>query len=120
MVGCDMTERRLELIAQRERSESVRPRSVVIEPQWDLSDPSLSVPLRSPIAGPHQKPMKPRVEPVGIAESAEIAPRFDESLLDRVLGGFGVPEDQLRRGVKASDRRADERREGVAIALLRS
>ena len=46
------------------------------------------------MAGIHQEPMEPRLEALGIAQGADVAPCGDERLLGRILGRGLVVEDQ--------------------------
>ena len=52
-----------------------------------------ALPVGQPIAGTHDEPVQPRVEPVGVAQPADVPPGGDERLLDGVLGALAVVED---------------------------
>lgn len=69
-------------------------------------------------AGIHREAMQPRIEPVGIAEAAKVAPGTNERVLDRVARELAIPEDQPCRRVEPRDGRAGQAGEGVMIAPL--
>lgn len=64
--------------------------------------------------------MEPGVEPIGLAKPGEVAPRPDETILDRVACELGVPEDEPRCAVQPHDSSAGKLGEGVMIAIPRS
>jgi len=45
--------------------------------------------------------MEPRVEPLGVAQRAQVAPGSDEGILDGVLRGIPVAQDPPRDRVQA-------------------
>jgi hypothetical protein len=63
--------------------------------------------------------MEPGVEAIRIAQARQVAPGTQIGLRDRVSGEFRVPEDQAGDRFEPGDRVADERGEGVVIALAR-
>ena len=67
-------------------------------------------------AGIHSQAMEPRVEPVRVAETREVAPGSDERLLDRIARELWVPEDESGGRVQPRDGQVDEHGEGVMIA----
>src|SRR4029079_9892258 len=90
----------------------------------DRSDLDLAVP---PSTAPHEveagvdsQATQPGIEPVGIAESRQIAPCADERLLDRVARELLVAEDHASGRVQPREPRIDERGEGVMIAPPRA
>ena len=64
--------------------------------------------------------VKPGVETIRVAQRAQVAPGPDERLLDRVLGLFGIAQDQPGGGVEPGDRGGCKRGKGVMIAPPRS
>ena len=62
----------------------------------------------------------PGFEAIGVAERRQIAPRPQETVLDRVSREFMVPEDQSGGPVQPRDEPTGQHREGVMIASLRS
>ena len=59
----------------------------------------------------------PGIEPVRIAETPQIPPGPEQSLLDRVARELRVPEDQAGCRVQPRDGAADKLGEGVMIAM---
>jgi hypothetical protein len=66
-------------------------------------------------AGVRDDPSQPCVEPIGVAEAMQAAPRGDERLLRRVLRIWRVPQDRVGGPVHGIDLLADQHLEGVAI-----
>jgi hypothetical protein len=64
--------------------------------------------------------VKPRIEPLGVAERGQITPGPYERILDGVGGLFGIPKDQPGGGIQTGDRGAGKLGEGVMIAPPRS
>jgi hypothetical protein len=62
----------------------------------------------------------PGVEAIGVAQRRQVAPRSDETFLDRVASQLGVAKDQAGCGVQTGHQGPGERFEGVMIASLRS
>ena len=62
--------------------------------------------------------MEPGVEPIGIAQTPEIAPGSDQGVLDGILGGIPVAEDPPRDRVQAVVCRNRESLEGLVVAPL--
>jgi hypothetical protein len=62
----------------------------------------------------------PGVEPVRVAQTRQVAPGADESLLDRVARELRVAEDQAGCRVQPREVHVDERGEGVMLASPRS
>jgi hypothetical protein len=67
------------------------------------------MPRGGPIAGADEQPVQPRVEPVRVAQTADVLPRSDERLLDDVLSERSVAQDQPSRLIQAV-RPADRQR----------
>lgn len=70
-------------------------------------------------AGIHKEAVEPRVEPVRITKSGQIAPGPHEGVLDRIARELAVPEDEARRRVHPSRRSRGKHGEGVVIASPR-
>ncbi len=83
-------------------------------------DAMSSDPARLIDAGAHEQTMDPRVEAFGIPKRGQITPGTDEGVLHRVLGQFGIPQDEPGGGIQTGDRGACQLGEGVMIALPRS
>ena len=62
--------------------------------------------------------MQPGVEPIGIAQTPEIAPGPDQGVLDGILGGIPVAEDPPRDRVQAVVCRNREGIECLVVAPL--
>ena len=109
-------ERAVELIACGDHALGVGyPRSVHRQ-EGDLDGPKAPIPLRGPVAPSNQKSMQPGVEPLGVAEAANVEPGVDQGFLDRVLRPFLVAQDQSSCREQARDDRGGERRERLVIA----
>src|SRR4051812_624833 len=67
---------------------------------------------------PDEEPVEPGVEPLRIAQGADVPPGPDERLLDRVLGGIPVAKDASRDRVQAVVRGGPEGIECLVIAPL--
>ena len=70
--------------------------------------------------GMDEHPVEPRVEQVRIPQRRQVAPGPDEGVLHRVLGLFGIPEDEPGGRIQTGDRGACQLGEGVMIARPRS
>jgi hypothetical protein len=70
------------------------------------------------VAGADQDLVEPRLEPGGVSERAELAPRLDEGRLDGILGQVGVAEDPARDGLASVTAPSSQLVEGVAVATL--
>lgn len=84
--------------------------------ELDLDRPAAAMPQRID-AGSDEEAMKPRVEPIGVAQAGQASPRPDVRLLNRVRGELPIPEDQSRGCVQPCGARANEHGEGVMIAF---
>ena len=86
--------------------------------ELDLEDPTPSSPgeIETRI---HDESVQPGIEPVRVAKPAQVRPCPDRRLLDRVARELGVPEDQSGGRVQSRQTPADERAEGLMIALAR-
>ena len=62
--------------------------------------------------------MKPRLEPVEVAQGGELPPHLDEGHLDRVLGEVGVAQDPMRDEDAAVADLANQGAEGLLVALF--
>src|SRR3954451_3979122 len=72
------------------------------------------------ITGVDEQAVKPRLEPIVIAQAAKFPPRRQECLLDRVLCSTRVAKDPICDEVQAVTELKHERREGIPISPLRS
>ena len=63
--------------------------------------------------------MEPGVEPLRIAQPAQVEPRLEEGVLDRIGGPLVVAQDEPRGGVQADGPADRQRGEGFEIASLR-
>jgi len=52
------------------------------------------------VAGIHEEPMGPGLEPIGIPEAREMAPRVEQRLLRGILGEVRVTQDPARHRVQ--------------------
>lgn len=114
--GLEPAERPLHLVTFDDERTLVADGDVDRLGELDLED-ATTPPPQDRQAGPDRDPVDPRVEPVGIAQPRQVPPRVDERLLDRVARELRVMEDQASRRVQPRDDPADERSEGVMIAL---
>ena len=83
-------------------------------------DRPASTPADDVERGIHGEPMQPVVDPIGIAERREVAPRPDVGILDGIASELGGAQDQTGDRFEPADRRLDELGEGVMIASPRS
>ena len=74
---------------------------------------------RAVVAGAHQEPVEPGVEAVGVAQAAEVDPRLQQGVLDRVGSPVLLAQDESRGCQQASGATRGQRREGVDIPALR-
>ncbi len=63
---------------------------------------------------------QPGIEPLGVAETRQVAPGADEGFLDRVARELRVPEDEAGGRVQPREGRVDQSGEGVMIASPRA
>ena len=62
----------------------------------------------------------PRVEAVWVAQTRQVAPRPDVSVLDGVARELRIAEDQASDGLQPGDGRPEEQGEGIMVASARS
>ena len=60
------------------------------------------------VAGANENPAQPRLELVGIAEAAQIAPAGDERFLGRIGSAIRISQDELGNGVQPIDPQASQ------------
>jgi hypothetical protein len=68
------------------------------------------------VAGPHEQAMKPRLEPIRVAQLGKIAPGDEECLLDGILRPLDVADDAERNRVAAIALEVDELAEGSMVS----
>lgn len=71
------------------------------------------------VAGIHKEPMGPGLEPIGIPEAREMAPRVEQCLLRGVLGEVRVTQDPARHGVQGVTDAFDQLVERLFVAAHR-
>lgn len=69
------------------------------------------------IAGVDEDPMKPRLEPIEVAQRRELTPHMDEGHLDGVLGQARVAEDPVGNEDAPVADLANQGAEGLLVAL---
>ena len=74
----------IELVADRDGLLRIAGRRVQRLVDIKRDDGMAPVLLGGPVAGPHEHPMEPRVETIGVAQPAQVPPRADERVLDRI------------------------------------
>jgi hypothetical protein len=67
--------------------------------------------------GPHEDPVKPRAESIGVAESRELLPAADHRFLDRVVGHIRVAQDEPGDRVQPINLAGRQLGERVSIAV---
>ena len=117
LLGRQEAEASLHLVADGRLTLGVAVPSRVGRGHVDLHDLALLDTPCLPIAGVDEQPMEPGVEPVGVANGADVQPSGQE----RLLNGIGRPviatQDQACRSMQPIERRRGERREGVVVAV---
>ena len=98
--------------------------SAVIAPWRDeLVDVDLDHSAATPTGfvdrGVDEQSVQPGVEAIAVAEIRQVAPGPNQGFLDGVTRELGIPQDQAGRRVQARPRCADERTEGLSIAVGR-
>ena len=114
-VGCQSGQRAVHLVARDDLLVDSRDRKLVVGRELDLDDAS-SAPPKGHQAGADEHAMEPCVEPVGITQAREVAPREHRGVLDCVTRELGVAEDQAGSPVQARKPRAQEGSERVPVA----
>ena len=71
------------------------------------------------IAGIHEEPMGPGLEPIGIPEARKMAPRVEQCLLRGVLGEVRVTQDPARHRVQRVTDAFDQLVERLFVAAHR-
>ncbi len=71
------------------------------------------------VAGTHQEPVGPGLEPIRITERGQVPPCIKQRLLGCVLGEIRIAKNPSRHGVHGVDDETDERVEGLLIAVHR-
>ena len=71
------------------------------------------------VAGMHEEPMGPGLEPIGIPELREMPPRIEQRLLGGVLGEVRVTQDPARHRVQGVADAFDELVERLFVAVHR-
>jgi len=112
----ELAERSLHLVTIHDQRAGIPSRDLDRRGELDFDD-TAATPPQDGQTGPDDDPVDPGIEPVGVAQARQIPPRLDECVLDRVARELRVPEDQASRRVQPRDDPADERGEGVMIAL---
>ena len=119
LIGRQMTEPALELIAHRNVVLRVGPASVVHrEPQ--LEDIPSPLPSRHAEAGVDEQPVEPAIEPIGIPEGPQVPPGQEQGVLHRVGCPVVIAEDQSGGRIQTCGSAPRQGREGVNVTLLRS
>lgn len=71
------------------------------------------------VAGVHEEPMGPGLEPIGIPQLRQAPPGIEQCLLGCVLGECRVTQDPARHGVQGIADASDKRVECLFIAVHR-
>jgi hypothetical protein len=112
-------ERPLELLAEGDVGEGI-PCSGQGVGEVDDGDAHAPVAPGLGTAGTHDDAVRPRLEPIRVAQRAQIPPDRDQRLLDSIFGGIGVAEDPAGDEEEAARNVASELLVRVAVAPLRS
>ena len=86
--------------------------------EWHQMDRGAARRARELETDADQDPRRPGLEPVGLAQARQFAPRDDERPLDGVVGEIDVAEDPSRDPEQAVPMRPDQDREGVLVTAL--
>ena len=78
------------------------------------------LPFRLPVARVDHQPIRPRVEPLRVAQAGQVVPGRDQRLLRGVVGSIAVAQDSVGDPVQPIEGLAGEGREGFHVAPLRA
>jgi len=95
LLGREPPEATFELIAIDDRDGGVRHRRSVDRKDPNGGRPAAATPDLA-VTRVDEEPVQPRVEPLGIAKSRQLAPRQHERLLDGILGRAEIAQDPER------------------------
>ena len=112
------SERPLELVTVDDIRRGVRSGRSLVGQCPNVGRP-MPRPLRLVVAGVHEDPVDPRLEPVDVPERRQTAPGGERRLLERVLGKVGIAEDPVGQRVEPAALEAHQFGERIAIATLR-
>ena len=70
------------------------------------------------VAGAHEQPIEPALEPIRVAKRSELPPRGDDGDLDSVLCKVDIAQDPIRDGHAGVPELSYQRDEGLFVTLL--
>jgi len=101
LVRGQASEASIELVPDREVAAGIDRSLEVKDRDVYSGDLMTTLPTRHPVAGTHEQPMKPGIEPIRVAHGPDVEPCGRQRILDRVTGPIVVANDQPRRPVEA-------------------
>ena len=111
------SEAAIELVTDRDGLLRIAGRGVHRPIDVQLDDGMAPVLLGGPVARPHEQPMEPRVEAIGVAQPSQVLPRADQRVLNGILGRSS--SRRIRRATAKQATRAPrrQRRERIQVAI---
>ena len=118
MLDAEAAKAAVELVLEGDAGGRVRSASAVVRQQPQVAAMT-SFAARFGVAGVHEEPMGPGLEPIGVPQLRQVPPGIDQCLLGRVLGECRVTQDPARHGVQGVADASDKRVECLFIAVHR-
>lgn len=119
LVRRQSSEPAIELVPDRELAARVRWSLEVEDRHVDPGHLVTTLPARDPVAGTHEQPMQPGIEPIRVADSPDVEPCGRERVLHGVARPIVVADDEPSGPVETRDRSGRERGERFVVAGLR-
>ena len=88
------------------------------EPMPDLDHAPATATSGGGVAGPHEDPPQPGIEPRRVAQRLQVDPRAQQRVLDHVRRQLVVAHDHPRYGEQPPGAMGRQRREGLHVAVL--
>src|SRR6185503_18167198 len=107
LLWVEALEAALQLVAIGDRQKLVGPAGQIGRQDPKVGDEA-ALTRRLANAGTNDEAVKPRVEPIRIAESGQVTPSDHQRVLDGILGSVDIAEDPLRERVEPVATRADQ------------
>ena len=108
----------VELVLDGDAGGRVRSASAVVRQQPEVAAMT-SFAARFGVAGVHEEPIGPGLEPIGIPQLRQAPPGIKQCLLGGVLGECRVAQDPARHGVQGVADASDKRVERLFVAVHR-
>ena len=112
----EVPERTIQLLMHLEGRCGVR-KPLTVYAQQGQRVPVASLPAPLGVARVDEQPMNPGVEAIRISQLGQVAPRFEQRLLRRILSQRRVAEDASRDGVQRMTDAFDQLVERLLVAV---